>query len=555
MIHRHDQRLLGEKKLNRSESLKELMDVDKNRMEMITHKLASSRRRATQLVNGPKRGHHGPNRGHHRRPNRGRGRPEVGHGSGGVLGGDNSSFSLPIRSGAYAHQGQYFVTLKVGTPAQLFLLVIDTGSGLTWIKCSLKNKCNKNNNNNNNININGYHKQQQQQQQQGKQGKQRQQQQHGQQQGRGKQRRQRKRQRQPQRDSCSNAVGFGSLAEKMMGKVPKRMFFPERSRTFRTVPCSSKLCRVDFAGLMSMGTKQCPTPKSPCAYSYSYADTSYSNGIYAYESVTVILANGTKMKLHDMLIGCTNEFKGSDPLFLSDGDGVFGLGGNTHAFGPSVVQDFDGKFSYCLMDRFSDKRETNYLTFGNRPREEIPPNMQYTKLGFLGELYAVPAEGIYVDGVKLKIPAELLNFEKDQAIILDSGSTLTFWVKEIYDPLMEAFEKPLLKSFPKVEHDTFASCFKVNNNTYYENIDESLVPKFEIQFQSGARFSPPPKSYFMYVDANVNCIGFQMALEGNYHSVLGNIMQQNHIWEFDPNKELLGFAPSTCVLRHHHRFL
>lgn len=46
-----------------------------------------------------------------------------------------SSFAMPISSAAFTGTGQYFVRLKVGTPAQTFLLVADTGSDLTWMKC------------------------------------------------------------------------------------------------------------------------------------------------------------------------------------------------------------------------------------------------------------------------------------------------------------------------------------------------------------------------------------------------------------------------------------
>ena len=46
-----------------------------------------------------------------------------------------SAVSLPVSSGAYAGTGQYFVKLLVGTPAQEFALVADTGSDLTWVKC------------------------------------------------------------------------------------------------------------------------------------------------------------------------------------------------------------------------------------------------------------------------------------------------------------------------------------------------------------------------------------------------------------------------------------
>uniref|UniRef100_A0A453FDC6 Peptidase A1 domain-containing protein n=1 Tax=Aegilops tauschii subsp. strangulata TaxID=200361 RepID=A0A453FDC6_AEGTS len=46
-----------------------------------------------------------------------------------------AAFAMPLTSGAYTGIGQYFVRFRVGTPAQPFLLVADTGSDLTWVKC------------------------------------------------------------------------------------------------------------------------------------------------------------------------------------------------------------------------------------------------------------------------------------------------------------------------------------------------------------------------------------------------------------------------------------
>jgi hypothetical protein len=46
-----------------------------------------------------------------------------------------SAFAMPLSSGAYTGTGQYFVRFRVGTPAQPFVLIADTGSDLTWVKC------------------------------------------------------------------------------------------------------------------------------------------------------------------------------------------------------------------------------------------------------------------------------------------------------------------------------------------------------------------------------------------------------------------------------------
>ncbi|KAK1301577.1 Protein ASPARTIC PROTEASE IN GUARD CELL 1 [Acorus calamus] len=50
------------------------------------------------------------------------------------------SFEMPMSSGAYAGTGQYFVRLRLGTPAQKFVLVADTGSDLTWVNCRYRRR-------------------------------------------------------------------------------------------------------------------------------------------------------------------------------------------------------------------------------------------------------------------------------------------------------------------------------------------------------------------------------------------------------------------------------
>jgi hypothetical protein len=46
-----------------------------------------------------------------------------------------ASIEMPMHSGADFGTGQYFVEVKVGKPAQQFLLIADTASELTWVNC------------------------------------------------------------------------------------------------------------------------------------------------------------------------------------------------------------------------------------------------------------------------------------------------------------------------------------------------------------------------------------------------------------------------------------
>ncbi|KAK9285843.1 hypothetical protein L1049_025044 [Liquidambar formosana] len=75
--------------------------------------------------------------------------------------------------------------------------------------------------------------------------------------------------------------------------------------------------------------------------------------------------------------------------------------------------------------------------------------------------------------------------------------------------------------------------------------EESLAPKLAFHFADGAQFAPPVKSYIIDVADGVKCLGFASA-DWPGTSVIGNIMQQNHVWEFDLGRNKLGFAPSTC---------
>ncbi|XP_057973713.1 uncharacterized protein LOC131161771 isoform X2 [Malania oleifera] len=114
--------------------------------------------------------------------------------------GTGASAQLPLRSGADYRTGQYFVTMKVGTPAQKFLLVADTGSDLTWINCDYR-------------------------------------------------------------------CGL-DCARKRRSRRRRRFFRADISTSFRTLPCMSKMCKVELANLFSLA--RCPTPLIPCAFDYRW---------------------------------------------------------------------------------------------------------------------------------------------------------------------------------------------------------------------------------------------------------------------------------------------
>lgn len=267
-----------------------------------------------------------------------------------------------------------------------------------------------------------------------------------------------------------------------------------------------------------------------------YADGSSAIGIFANDTVTIGLSNHRKLRLHDVLIGCTESLQGS----FRQADGVMGLGYAKHSFALKAAQQFGNKFSYCLVDHLSPSNLVNYLTFGNTT---VPPHMHYTQLvlGTMNPFYAVNVVGISVGGIMLDIPAQVFDVKGVGGFIIDSGSSLTFLTEPAYKPVMAALTSPLA-NFTKEDFGfgPLEFCFGVT-----ESFNESLVPKLEFHFGDGAQFVPPIKSYVIAAADGVRCLGFaSTGWPGT--SVIGNIMQQNYLWEFDLAAKRLGFGASAC---------
>lgn len=181
LIHRHSlqAQFLMERPKTQLQRLKELVQSDSFRQLMILHKIQGSsggqmpRRRGRELV---------------------------------YLSSSNDAVQVPLHPAADYGIGQYFVTFRVGTPSQKFMLVADTGSDLTWMSCK-------------------YH--------------------------------------------CRSRNCSGTGADRKSRRIRhRRVFHATLSSSFRTIPCLTDMCKIELMNLFSLTS--CPTPLTPCAYDYRY---------------------------------------------------------------------------------------------------------------------------------------------------------------------------------------------------------------------------------------------------------------------------------------------
>ncbi|KAH6777180.1 hypothetical protein C2S52_007386 [Perilla frutescens var. hirtella] len=318
-----------------------------------------------------------------------------------------------------------------------------------------------------------------------------------------------------------------------------RVFRADRSSSFTTVPCSSAICKIDLANLFSLAS--CPSPLDPCTYDYRYSDGSATMGLFAKETVTFRLSNGRKRRVQNVLVGCSESSLGQS---LEAGDGVIGLGYSNYSLALKTAHKFGGKFSYCLVDHLSPRNVSSYLIFGSHKHVNISVmRMRYTELvlGVINPFYAVNIKGISIGGSMLQIPAETWNLNGTGGVIVDSGTSLTVLTQPAYQPVMAALNGSL-QAFQRLDLDIgpLEYCF---NSTAF---NDTVVPRLEFHFVDGATFQPPVKSYVIDAAPGVKCLGFAPAASPGA-SVIGNIMQQNHFWEFDIANSRLGFATSSCI--------
>ncbi|XP_066363572.1 aspartic proteinase NANA, chloroplast-like [Miscanthus floridulus] len=395
-----------------------------------------------------------------------------------------SAFAMPLSSGAYTGTGQYFVRFRVGTPAQPFVLVADTGSDLTWVKCR----------------------------------------------------------------------GAGAAAGTGAGS-PARVFRTSASKSWAPIACSSDTC----TSYVPFSLANCSSPASPCAYDYRYKDGSAARGVVGTDSATIALSSGSgrgggdssgrRAKLQGVVLGCTATYDGQS---FQSSDGVLSLGYSNISFASRAAARFGGRFSYCLVDHLAPRNATSYLTFGPGPEDPAasssfaPAPAAQTPLLLdrrMSPFYAVTVDAVCVAGEALDIPADVWDVDRNGGAILDSGTSLTILATPAYRAVVAALSKHLA-GLPRVTMDPFEYCY---NWTTADGASAPEIPKLEVRFAGSARLEPPAKSYVIDAAPGVKCIGVQ---EGSWPgvSVIGNILQQEHLWEFDLRDRWLRFKHTRCAL-------
>ncbi|KAF2318132.1 hypothetical protein GH714_041485 [Hevea brasiliensis] len=149
--------------------------------------------------------------------------------------------------------------------------------------------------------------------------------------------------------------------------------------------------------------------------------------------------------------------------------------------------------------------------------------------------YFIGIKSVYVDGIKLPINPSVWSIDQlgNGGTIIDSGTTLTFIAKPAYREILKAFKRRI--KLPNAAEATpdFDLCVNVSG------VSRPPLPRMSFELTGDSVFSPPSRNYFVDTDDGVKCLAIQPVHSDGDFSVLGNLMQQGYLLEFDRDKSRL----------------
>ncbi|XP_060214908.1 aspartyl protease family protein 2 [Lycium barbarum] len=321
-------------------------------------------------------------------------------------------------------------------------------------------------------------------------------------------------------------------------------FLARHSSTYFPYHCYDKKCNLvpKPKGVACNHTRQ----HSPCRYEYSYSDKSETKGFFSTETTTLNASSGSSVKFKKLSFGCSFQASGpsiTGPSF-NGAQGVMGLGRGSISLASQLGRRFGNKFSYCLMDYTLSPTPTSYLLIG-RSNTVNASKMSYTPMinnPFTSTFYYIGIESVYIEDVKLPIRPSVWAIDElgNGGTVIDSGTTLTFLAEPAYRRIVRAFKR--LVKLPKADDKTMGFDLCVN----VSGVVRPSFPKMSFKLSGGSVLSPPPRNYFIDTAVDVKCLALQPLTAPSGFSVIGNLMQQGFVFEFDRDRSRIGFSRRGC---------
>ncbi|KAL8028449.1 hypothetical protein ABFX02_14G160800 [Erythranthe guttata] len=298
------------------------------------------------------------------------------------------------------------------------------------------------------------------------------------------------------------------------------LFTPKLSSTYKTVAANSKTC-------YSIVEADSHAKDNTCRYSVDYLDKSYTRGIVSSDTLTLNSTTGSPVSLRNFVFGCGYNNQG---IYERSTCGIIGLGIGPGSFVSQMGPTVGGKFSYCLIshDHHLNTSKSSKIHFGERAAVSGPGSVSI-RLYFYENAYFVSLKGMSVGKRKLD--------SFDGKIAVDTGATLTYLPKKMYNSLQAAIKEEVKLKAAEPVDKLLKVCYEFPSDGKMRGI-----PVITLHFV-GADVELSPLNTFIRAYDNVYCLGF---LPSDDVAIFGNFAQINFLVGYDIKKMIISFKPTDC---------
>lgn len=302
------------------------------------------------------------------------------------------------------------------------------------------------------------------------------------------------------------------------------IFDPSKSKTYKTLPCSSSQC-----SLLTEATLNNPTCSgNTCIYTASYGDSSYSIGFLSQDLLTL----APSQTLPRFVYGCGQDNRG----LFGRTDGIVGLARDQLSMLGQLSSKYGYSFSYCLPEAFTSTNGVGFLSFGESSLAASPA-YKFTPMLTDSQnpsLYFLRLAAITVAGVPLKVG----DVQYRVSTIIDSGTVITRLPAAVYTALQKAFVSIMSKKYAQAPaYSILDTCFKGSLQSF------SSVPPIKLIFQGGADLTLQASNILIEANKGTTCLAFAGS---SRIAIIGNHQQQTFNIAYDVSRSRIGFAAGGC---------
>ncbi|KAK7281159.1 hypothetical protein RIF29_08893 [Crotalaria pallida] len=306
------------------------------------------------------------------------------------------------------------------------------------------------------------------------------------------------------------------------------LFDPSKSSTFSPqclIPCGSDHCKCSL--------------RDQFTFSITYADNSSSLGTIGHDTLVFETSDEGATQVSNIRFGCGhNIVHNNDPGY----NGVLALNNARHSLASQVGQ----RFSYCIGSLTNKNYNYNQLVLGEGADLEGYP----TSFQALHDMYYITMEGISVGEKRLDISPQAFEVNTDGTggVILDTGSTLTYLVDDVYDIVSKEVRNLIGLTFKEVRINKIPWWL-----CYSGSVSRDLVgfPVVTFHFAKGAELTLDSESFFEQLTDDIFCMALAPTSGTSITSkpsVIGLLAQQSYNVGYDLINHLIYFQRIDCEL-------